>query len=81
MSNGFKEDQIVSWFELNADLEQRQYFDLPQLTYGPEQVFVDAGGFDGGSTLNYIKWGKGQYKKIYCLDPGTAALTSCVYTI
>lgn len=46
------------------------YFDLPQLECQDEEVFIDAGCFNGESTLGFIEWcGKRGYKKIYAFEP------------
>lgn len=46
------------------------YFDLPQLECGEEEVFIDAGSFNGESTLGFIDWcGKQGYKKVYAFEP------------
>ncbi|HEU5046870.1 MAG TPA: FkbM family methyltransferase [Rickettsiales bacterium] len=44
-----------------------QYFD-PIVKTGPEEVFVDCGGFDGDTILEFIKR-YGQYKKIVMFEP------------
>ena len=34
-----------------------------------EEIFVDAGAYDGETTLQFIRWTNGNYKKIYTLEP------------
>lgn len=46
------------------------YFDLPELQCEDEEVFIDAGSFNGESTLGFIDWcGKRGYKKVYAFEP------------
>lgn len=45
------------------------YFDLPELKSEGNEVFIDAGCFDGENSLEFIRWSKGNYSKIYALDP------------
>jgi len=46
------------------------YFDLPQLECGEDEIFIDAGSFDGESSLEFIHWcGEKGYKKIYAFEP------------
>ena len=44
-----------------------QYFDL--FAPEPDEVYVDAGVFDGDSILDFYKWTEGRYKKIYGFEP------------
>lgn len=45
----------------------KQYFDLFEPV--PDEVYVDAGVFDGQSVLSFYSWAQGQYKKIYGFEP------------
>ena len=45
------------------------YFDFERLQLDEDEVFIDAGSYDGESTLEFIKWCKGKYKKIYAVEP------------
>lgn len=47
----------------------RQYFDLPALYHVEEEVFVDAGFYDGISAANFILWAKNKYNKIIGFEP------------
>lgn len=47
------------------------YFDPEIITHTPDEIFVDAGCFDGESTREFIKWCNGDYKKIYAIEPMT----------
>ena len=57
--------------------DPKQYFDLECMKYEDEEVFVDAGSFDLGSSLmlkNYCK----QVKKVYAFEPDPASYARCV---
>ncbi len=45
----------------------KQYFDV----FSPveNEIFVDAGAYDGSTTLQFAKWTNNQYKKAYVLEP------------
>ncbi len=51
-------------FELNLDL---QYYD-DFIKFGSNEVFVDCGGFDGTSSLEFIKRNP-EYKKVFFFEP------------
>lgn len=57
--------------------EERQYFDLPYLTLTDNEVFVDAGGFNGDTTLQFIKATDNKYKKIYVFEPNKILADDC----
>jgi FkbM family methyltransferase len=43
-----------------------------------EEVFVDAGCFDFATSLNFIKWCGGKYKKIIAFEPDPIQYPICV---
>lgn len=48
----------------------KQYFDCPELEpLGKEEVFIDAGCFDGDTSREFVKWSGGQYKRIIAFEP------------
>lgn len=66
---GVAEENIIdatAWYDAT---EGRQYFDLPYLTYGKDEVFVDAGCCDGMSSVRFAQECSGSYKKLYCFEP------------
>lgn len=48
-----------------------QYFDEDIIKISDEEVFVDVGGFDGDSTLDFIRFCSGKYEKIYFYEPSS----------
>jgi FkbM family methyltransferase len=51
------------------DPEIDQYFDKDVMRLSGDEVFVDAGGFDGATTLEFIKRCGGRYRQIYYFEP------------
>lgn len=45
----------------------KQYFDVFEPC--PEEVYIDAGTFDGGTIFDFNEWTNGNYKKIYAFEP------------
>lgn len=69
VANGISQDQIVNVGKMIDDMSLRQYFDLPCMPRAKEEVFVDAGGFDGKTSKLFIQWCGGCYSKIYIAEP------------
>lgn len=61
---GFKDEQIIILPEV-----PKAYFSLPELKPIDNEVFVDAGSYDGETILDFIEWNKGKYKKIFAIEP------------
>lgn len=69
IKNGVSESSIVDGTVIYDITEGRQYFDLEQLQKTKGEVFVDGGVCDGMSSISFIKWCNGDYKKIFCFEP------------
>lgn len=54
-----------------------QYFDLPQLRLGSEEIFVDVGCFDCGTVQKFIELTDGRYRHIYSFEPDKASYAHC----
>lgn len=53
-----------------VDLEQEQYFPKEDfLKCSDEEVFVDAGAYDGETAISFAHWSADSYSKIYCMEP------------
>jgi len=61
IKSGFSEDFIVPPFFLIFGT-QYQYFDIQYFKPQKNEFFIDAGGFDGGTTKEFFKW-LGDYEK------------------
>ena len=53
----------------NSILDKNQYFEESLLNFGENDIFVDGGGFDGDTALNFIKKVNNKYKKILFFEP------------
>jgi hypothetical protein len=73
---GFNQDQIYLFGCEIAKVESRIYFDLPNLPKLDYEVFVDGGGYDGNSSLDFIRWAKGDYN-IKIFEPDTDSKAKC----
>lgn len=76
------EDKNIYEFTKEVDKIQRsfiamQYFDLPALPHDDQEVFVDAGSFDGETSLNFIKWANNKYKHVYCFEANPSLEETC----
>ena len=68
IQNGVTQDRmIIPVLGYCLAARGQQYFDV----FEPEgdEVFVDAGAFDGSTTLEFVKWSNGQYRKVYMFEP------------
>lgn len=68
MENGFLEEQILlSASKILVWDRGKQYFDifLPQ----KDEIFVDAGSFDGGTISDFVRWTDNNYKKVFAFEP------------
>lgn len=67
--HGFPSNNIlcIGYGHLQAHTGKRQYFDV----FEPEEneVFIDAGSYDGGTILDFVQWAEGSYRKIIALEP------------
>ncbi len=70
-------DKIVNVGKAMTELFDEQYFDLPYLTHVQDEVFVDAGCFDGLTVNNFIKWSGGQYQEILSFEPDQKCYEKC----
>jgi len=53
----------------NSILDKTQYFGEPFIKFGENDIFVDGGGFDGDTSINFIKKVNNKYKKILFFEP------------
>ena len=52
-----------------ADNAQPQYFENDIMTPNENEIFVDVGVFDLGSSIDFCKWASKGYEKIYAFEP------------
>lgn len=51
------------------------YFDLPNLRKSEKEIFIDAGCYDGQSSMEFMKWCGNRCEKIYAFEPMSDAFT------
>lgn len=65
---GIKDENIyISEVGMVAGFNENQYFDV--FSADREEIFIDAGTYDGKTTESFMKWTNNTYKKIYCFEP------------
>lgn len=64
IKNGIKTDKIISLKE-----DKKGYFILSPLKMRENEVFVDAGVFDGYDSIDFSNKTEGNYKHIYAFEP------------
>lgn len=68
VEKGFDEKNILpAKYSLPIGMRGSQYFDVFQPH--EEEVFIDAGSFNGYTSLEFLEWANGNCKKIYALEP------------
>lgn len=56
----------------------RQYFDLEALKPDAEdEIFIDAGCFNGDSSVKAAEWAKGKLRKVYAFEPDETGILRC----
>ena len=66
---GFPEENICACMG-------EMYFE-PFMRPEPHEVFVDAGGLDGGTSLDFIRWCGGDFDHIHVFEPDAANMEVC----
>lgn len=74
LEKGILKENILVLGEI---VEEKQYFDLPYLKFAENEVFIDAGGFNGDTTLQFIKATANKYRKIYVFEPNKTLADEC----
>lgn len=69
--SGIEEERILDFGAFEDRLTGRSYFDLPALEKArcPREFFIDAGAFDGATTLAFKNWAKDSYEGVYVFEP------------
>ena len=81
---GFSNEQIVNLGLEYEKLNHKQYFDLPYLNHEMEEVFIDAGGYDGQTSLDFMLWckeGGTKKRKSYIWEPVADNKKKCVESL
>lgn len=77
LAAGISKDRIIDAGGMMCDLFDAQYFDLPYLNHDDEEIFVDAGCFDGMTVRNFIRWSGRNYKEILSFEPDAKCYREC----
>ena len=67
LKRGFPEENIFPKERMLSWSRGRQYFDL--FPPDQEEIFVDAGAFDGETTIDFMDWAQGKQKEIFVIEP------------
>ena len=77
VSEGWSKDRIINIAPLWNRLIDEQYFDVPFIKSLSNEVFVDAGGFDGYDTVKFIKWADKNAEMSFISEPDNKNVESC----
>lgn len=80
LQSGVKRERIKCLCEnshVNECDNNQQYFEDKLMIPGNDEVFIDAGVYDGGSSLRFARWCNGNYKKIIGFEPSKENLLLC----
>ncbi|MDE6847163.1 MAG: FkbM family methyltransferase [Lachnospiraceae bacterium] len=82
VAHRISDELIINAGEMINDANRIQYFDLSELKNDKieDEVFVDAGAFDGQSSAMFALWA-GKYKKIFALEPDPQNREKCKETL
>lgn len=75
--DGIPQEHILNLGNYVPMSSARQYFEEPFLSYGAEEVFVDAGAFDLFSTIRLQEICGGRLKKSYAFEPDKDNFAKC----
>lgn len=73
---GVPDNKIIDWGTQAKQIHAAQYFDLPFLYHEDDEIFIDAGGYDGMTAIRFARWAK-TFKHIYIFEPDKDNFTLC----
>ncbi|MCI9134007.1 MAG: FkbM family methyltransferase [Lachnospiraceae bacterium] len=75
---GYEKDRVLLPCSIDNPFQYGiQYFDLPELRLGSEEVFIDAGCYDCGTVQKFVEITDGHYKHIYSFEPDKVSYDHC----
>lgn len=77
---GIDDKNIVVLYDHEDKKYNNQYFDFKKY-YKPNGIFIDAGCFDGQTSIQFAKWCNNKYSKIYAFEPEENNLEKCKYNL
>lgn len=81
---GISDENIVNAGKMIDDMSKRQYFDLPELkgkSKGQKESFIDAGSFDGRTSVLFAEWCQNNYSHIWAFEPDERNIEKCKKTL
>lgn len=81
LQNGFPQDHIFPFHfdrytEYNNVTQGKQYFAFPEF-YKKGTTFIDAGGYDGETSIQFAAWCDRQYENILVFEPDPKSYEIC----
>lgn len=77
---GFQREQLYLFGKAISNIGERIYFDLPELPHRTQEIFIDAGGYDGMTSFYFSKWATGKWR-IKIFEPEPAFQKKCRDTL
>ena len=65
----YQETNRIELLRASYQKNDAQYFPIDFLSKNEDEVFIDAGAYDGSTSLEFINWVGGKYEHIYMLEP------------
>jgi len=84
LENGIVEENIINAGKMLDSMSVRQYFDLPELKLSNNEVFIDAGSFDGKTASCFVDLCRKRgikYKGIWAFEPDSNNRGKCINTL
>ncbi len=81
---GFNANNIcipITGFACIYNESSEQYFDKNIVKPDKNEVFIDAGAYDGNTILYFMKWCNNNYSHIYAFDPSPDNIKKCRKTL
>ncbi|MFP3041947.1 hypothetical protein LQZ19_09010, partial [Treponema primitia] len=76
VQNGFSVEQLIT-----ITGTEDEYFGMPFLRPISNEVYVDAGVFDGKTIVKFLEFASGKYKKVYGFEPDPSNCKKIAHTL
>ncbi len=73
LTAGFQDGNIITPMK---EYIKRQYFDVKKANYD-DYIFIDGGGYDGDTSLQFIEWSGNNFKSIFLFEPDAELMHIC----
>ncbi len=71
------ETRIFKLGKVQSELAKVQYFDLPDLKFKKNEIFVDAGAFDGETSVGFYEMLNNEIEKVILFEPDSGNAEKC----